>query len=57
MGTDVVATVIEKLNHKKVHAGDYVFKFGEIGYKYYIILSGKVRVEVPFQDPSGKENA
>lgn len=56
MGTDVVATVIEKLKYKKVHAGDYIFKFGDIGYMYYIILSGKVKVEVPFQDPSGREN-
>ena len=56
MGPDTTELLVEKLSYYRGHKKDYVFEVGSVGDKYYIILAGKVGVEVPFQDPDGKEN-
>jgi CRP-like cAMP-binding protein len=42
---------MQYLHFKK---GDYVFKFGDFGDKFYIILKGEVSVRIP--DPKNRLN-
>jgi CRP-like cAMP-binding protein len=40
------------LKHEYKRKGDYVFKFGDFGDKFYVILTGEVSVRIP--DPKMK---
>lgn len=44
--------ICQELKHEFYYAGEAVFKCGEYGEKFYIILKGKVAVKIP--DPKLK---
>ena len=47
---DQVLQLVKKLTYHTWEEGDTVFKFGDWGDTFYIILEGEVRVWVPYQE-------
>lgn len=45
-GTDIFEVCLE-LKHLSLKKGEYVFKYGDIGDSFYIILSGLVSIRIP----------
>ena len=45
--------VCQELQYEYLHKGEAVFKYGEYGNKFYVILKGEVAVKIP--DPKAKK--
>jgi len=52
MSDDEMAHMCYSLHYENVDPGDVVFRQGDYGDKFYIILKGKVQVSIP--DPLGQ---
>ena len=44
--------VCHLVKHEYMRAGDHVFKYGDFGDKFYVILKGQVSIRIP--DPKNK---
>jgi hypothetical protein len=44
----IIYQIVEELEYTTVETGKYVFRYGDVGDKYYIIVEGRVGIEVPF---------
>jgi CRP-like cAMP-binding protein len=49
-GEPAHASCCQYLVYEFIPAGQYVFKYGEIGSKFYILISGTVGIEIPVSD-------
>lgn len=45
-GNDILQ-VCQEIKYEYMSQGDYVFKFGDTGDKFYVILKGEVSVRIP----------
>ena len=51
-GQDLVQ-VCSELKHEYLAKGEAVFKYGDFGHKFYVVLTGEVAVKIP--DPKNKQ--
>lgn len=49
---DDIINICQELKYEYVKLGEAVFKYGEYGTKFYIILKGEVEIKIP--DPKRK---
>ena len=52
---DDLNIVVQGLTFEEMKQDDYVFRFGTLGDKFYIILKGSVRILIPVKDKTQKE--
>lgn len=39
--------IVGLMSYKKMLKGEYVFEFGDVGDKFYLILDGSVEIQIP----------